>query len=733
MLIITAAIGVKTSLDLRPLPDTLLPDAKDIRRVKVRDRRGVPLSVTYQNNWNYQDYLPLHEMPQLLQSAFVTAEDRRFFGHHGADWLGRSKALVQDISARRAVRGASTITEQVVRLLHPRPRTVWSRWLEGIEAWELERRYAKGAILECYLNQVPYSAQRRGVVQAARYYFDRDLDTLNSAEMLALAVLVRAPGRMDLHNGLTEIHRPLLQLAGQMKEDGIITEAERKSIAETELEVRKPALEVEASHFVRYMQGLDIPPHLLANGRLTTTLDASLQETVQKVLDRRQKELRKREVGNGAVLVVDHRSGEILAWVNGENGTTEKDTRDIDAVLAPRQPGSAMKPFLYALALEKGWTPATTIDDSPLALPVGSGLHDFRNYSRQNYGPLRLRECLGNSLNVPAVKTIQFTGVHPFLQRMKELGCTSLCRPAEYYGEGLALGNGELTLLELVRAYTALAREGEFIPLSVVVGDTRGDQRKRRVYSPETSSLIASILSDPEARRLEFGSGNLLRFPAQTAVKTGTSTDYRDAWAIGFNHHYTVGVWMGNLDRRPMQGITGSIGPALVLRSVFTELGRFEESRPLCLSPRLVTMTICQESGELATAGCPTMAEWFEPGKVPARKCHIHGMPETMALSPAGPNPTGKIALVQPTAGLQLAMDPRIPRELQAFPLELAKKVNSTKVEWFMDGNILGTTENGASRFLWRLSRGDHTAWARVWPENGRAPVETPRVRFVVK
>ncbi len=733
LLIITAAIVVKTFLDLRPLPETLLPDAKDIRRVQVRDRRGVPLSVTYQNNWNYQDYLPLHNMPQMLQTAFVTAEDRRFFRHHGADWLGRAKAVVQNLTAWRAVRGASTISEQVVRLLHPRPRTVWSRWLEGIEAWELERRFAKGAILECYLNQIPYSGQRRGVVQAARYYFDRDLDTLNSVEMLALAVLVRAPGRMDLHRGLAEVRRPLLQLAGQMKEDGIITEAERKSIADTELEVRKPALEVEASHFVRYVQGLDIPSHLLANGRLTTTLDASLQETVQKILDRRLKVLRKREVGNGAALVVDHRSGEILAWVNGGSGAAEQGAGGIDSVLTSRQPGSAMKPFLYALALEKGWMAATIIDDSPLTLPVGSGLHDFRNYSRQNYGPLRLRECLGNSLNVPAVKTIQFTGVHPFLQLMKELGCTSLSRPAEYYGEGLALGNGEVTLLELVRAYTALARQGEFAPLSAVGGYTRGDQRKKRVYSAETSSIIASILSDPEARRLEFGSGNLLRFPAQTAVKTGTSTDYRDAWAIGFNHHYTVGVWMGNLDGRPMQGITGSIGPALVLRSVFAELGRFEESRPLFMSSRLVAMTACQESGELAVAGCPTMVEWFEPGKLPRRKCHIHGKAESIALSLEGAANAGKIALAQPTAGLQLAMDPRIPGELQAFPIELAKGIKTAKVEWYMDGNVLGTTENSGNRFLWRLSRGNHSAWARVWPVDGKASAETPRVRFVVK
>ncbi|HTP66970.1 MAG TPA: transglycosylase domain-containing protein [Geobacteraceae bacterium] len=733
LIIVVVAIGAKTLLDLRPIPETLLPDPKDIRRVQVRDRRGVPLSVTYQNNWNYQDYLPLQEIPQLMQAAFIAAEDRRFFRHHGVDWLGRMKAVAQDISARRAVRGASTITEQVVRLLHPRPRTVWSRWLEGIEARQLEKRFEKSAILECYLNQVPYSGQRRGVVQAARFYFDRDLDTLNSAEMLSLAVLVRAPGRMDLHRGLAEIRRPLQQLAGQMKEDGTLSESGYRDVLGAAPEVHKPALEVEASHFVRYVQGLDIPPHLLASGRLLTTLDSSLQESVRMILDRRLKDLRKRNAGNGAVLVVDHQNGEILAWVNSGSVSGEPDTGQIDAILTPRQPGSAMKPFLYALALEKGWTTATIIDDSPLALPVGTGLHDFHNYSHENYGRLRLRDCLGNSLNVPAVKTIQFTGVNALLQRMQKLGCTSLNLSAQHYGEGLALGNGELTLLELIRAYVTLARQGEFMPLTAVLGETAGENRKRRVFSAETSSLIASILSDPEARRLEFGSGNLLRFPVQTAVKTGTSTDYRDAWAIGFNHHYTVGVWMGNLDTRPMQGITGSIGPAMVLRSVFAELGRFEESRPLYLSPRLVRMNICQISGELAGAGCPTMNEWFEPGKTPTGTCRLHGKDGAPAVSPPESRQAGSIRLIQPTPGLQLAMDPRIPRELEAFPLELPKGLRTGKVEWFMDGNIVGTTGNGESRFLWPLSRGNHTAWAKIWPVEGNEPAETPRVRFVVK
>lgn len=731
LLVALVAIGVKTAMDLRPFPDSLLPDPKDIRKLQVRDRRGIPLSVTYQNSWNYHDYLPLQEIPQLLQKSFVFSEDRRFYRHHGVDWLGRVNAVRQNLAAWRSVRGASTISEQVVRLLHPRPRTVWSRWLEGIEAGRLEQRFPKDAILECYLNQVPYSALRRGVVQAARYYFDRDLDTLNNAEMLALAVLVRAPGRMDLHLGNKQIRRPLEFLAGQMQAQGVISAAEYQEIMNDALLPRKPAFEAQAGHFVQYLQGLAIPPRLLQNGRLLTTLDSYLQESVRKLLNNRLKELQPRDVHNGAVLVVDHQSGEILAWVNGEVGGPDSNGASFDAVLNPRQPGSALKPFLYALALEKGWNPATLIDDSPLARPVGSGLHDYHNYSRQNYGPLRLRDCLGNSLNIPAVRTIQFTGVTDFLQRLKDLGCASLAKPADYYGEGLALGNGEVTLLELVQAYATLARQGESRPFTAVLGDTEGESRKQQLYSAGTTSLIASILADPEARRLEFGSGNLLRFPVQTAVKTGTSTGYRDAWSVGFNHRFTVGIWLGNLDGRPMQGVTGSIGPAMVLRGVFAELGRFDEPKPLYLSPGLMQMTVCQTSGEQAGAGCPTLAEWFESGKIPVRHCRLHG--KGGLPGQGGAVTSGRVALEQPTPGLQLAIDPRIPDEMEAFPLTLPKGLKTGKVEWFVDGKVIGTTENGTNRFLWRLSPGSHVAMARVWPDKGGSPLETARVRFMVK
>ncbi len=731
-----ATVSLKSWHDLRPLPASLTLDAENVRKVQILDRRGMPLIVTYRNKWNIHNYVPLHDIPILLQQAFIHSEDKRFYAHSGVDWLARVHALFQDLKAFRKVRGASTITEQVVRMLHHRPRTVWSRWLEGLEAGRLEERFSKADILEFYLNQVPYAAKRRGVLQAAHYYFNRDLDTLDTAEILSLAVLVRAPGRMDLKSGTERIEGPLRRLAAQLSEAHILSVEDARSIASSSVHLESYGLPLEASHFVHHIYSEELGA-TQSRGRLFTTLDSELQYRIQRIIDARLKDLTKWDVTAGAVLVVDHRKNEALAWVNSGGGgfSGDKQASQFDGVTTPRQPGSALKPFLYAMALEKGWTAATLIDDSPISRPVGTGLHMYHNYSRRNYGKLRMRDALGNSLNIPAIRTIQFVGISDFLDRLHKLGFKSLTRNADYYGEGLALGNGEVTLLELVGAYAAIARKGVSSPILLVKGNDGARALGRRIFSKESTSIISSILSDADARHLEFGSGNLLRFPTQTAVKTGTSTDYRDAWALGFSDRYAVGVWMGNFDQHPMRNITGSTGPALVLRAVFAELNRHKEAKPLFLSPALTMKKICRVSGELANPECPAMDEWFEPEKVPVRHCGLHGSkkPHVKAASSRSNQDHVHLHLIKPSNGLQLAMDPRIPDELEALSLVLQEDIEVVKVEWLMDGVVIGSTEGRTREFLWPLRRGNHRARAKVWLKGKSVPEKTDVVTFFVK
>ena len=715
----------KTRADLRPLPRSLNFENSNIRKVQILDRNGVPLTVTYQNRWNIHDYVPLHDIPPLLQKAFVASEDRRFYEHHGVDWQARFMALFQNIRSFRAVRGASTITEQVVRLWRPRPRNLWSRWLEGFEASRLEKMFSKEQILECYLNQVPYAAKRRGVVQAALYYFDRDPDTLNPKEIMALAVMVRAPGRLNPHENVKRLEKPILRLARKMRgvvqaalHEQSINQAKFNSLRNISLDIGKAPFTQNAEHFIQYLYETTPASRLSKLRRLRTTLSAPLQNKIQRVLDQRLRDLKAKGVHNGAVLVVDHKRNEVLAWVNGGASSDEIAETWIDAVTTPRQPGSTLKPFLYALALEKGWTAATPIDDLPLDAPVGHGLHTYHNYSRIHYGALPLRQALGNSLNIPAVRTIQFVEVTHFLDCLKRLGIESLHQHPDYYGEGLALGNGEITLLELTHAYTVLANRGRYNDLSTFGNGDFQTTAGKQVFSPETASLIGNILSDPDARKLEFGRGSLLRFPVQTAVKTGTSSDYRDAWAVGYNDRFTAGVWLGNLNRRPSLGVTGASGPALVLRSVFAELNRNRRTHPLYLSPRLKKRDIRLETGASHHHRCVTASEWFVPGTEPE-------------IRPVQQPAPGRPYLQSPTHGLQLAMDPRIPDDHEAFQFKIDRVPQGARIDWYVDDKLSAKTLT--TSYLWPLSKGTHSTLAKIWPVGSDSPVETTSVNFVVR
>ena len=717
LVIAIAAFVWKTYADLMPLPKSLIPDASDVRRIRILDRNNTPLTVTYQNRWNTYDYVPLHEIPEFLQQVFIVSEDKRFYTHGGVDWLARLNAIWQNGKALGAVRGASTITEQVVRMWHPRPRTLWSRWLEGVEASRLERSLSKANILEFYLNEVPYASKRRGVVQAARLYFDRDLETLSRKEILALAVMVRSPSRMDIHRDMDGIIKPITRLAGLIQRQGIINDLEAGRILREDIQVRDSELSVDAGHFVDFIYQTRSSSLLPVNGQVNTTLDASLQSMAKTVLDNRLNDLSGSGVKNGALLIMDNRTHEVLAWVVSGKRSDDAPGSWIDAVSTPRQPGSTLKPFVYALALDNGWTAATPIDDSPLAEPVGTGLHSYRNYSRIHYGKLTLRDCLGNSLNVPAVRTLQFIGVDRLLACLHQMGISSLQQRPDFYGDGLVLGNGEITLYELVQAYATLANRGVYYPLKVILNEETRPDSVTRPFSPEAASLIGNILSDSSARRLEFGDGGLLSFPVQTAVKTGTSSDYRDAWAIGYNNDCTIGVWMGNLDRTAMDRITGSKGPAMVLRSIFAELNRNRNTQPLYLSPRLIKVDVCRDTGLQAEGNCPTYSEWFAPGAEPLI---------------AGIRADGKpIAMVQPSPGLQMAMDPRIPDDHEAFSFRLSGLPDNALVDWYVDDKLTATTSS--DNYLWPVSRGNHTAMARVRSGGKGSVTETSTVKFTVK
>lgn len=709
IVLLCAALAIVTLYSLQPVPASFSTVLKQADSIRLTDRHGEPLSISYQSKWNIHDQLSWHEIPQLMKVAIVTAEDKRFYHHSGQDWLARINALWQNSVNLRTVRGASTLSEQVIKMIHSRERTIWSRWLEGWEAVRLENNFNKAQILLFYLNQVPYAANRRGIKQAARYYFDRDVDTLNSKELLALAVLVRAPSRLDLFKRTQALNNAVIELAEKIFKRNAISAEQLALIEKQAFHLSRPELAVYAPHFVRFV----LSQNLSDNKQLRTTLHGSYQREMQRLLDQRMEDLQTKNVKHGGLLLVQRQSNEILAWVvAGNNGKTAPGAF-IDTINSYRQPGSALKPFLYALALTKGWSAATQILDAPLSESVAYGIHQYSNYSRSFYGEVSLREALANSLNIPALKTIQHVGVDHYLDVLKTMGFKNLNLHPDIYGDGLALGTAEVTLFELVQAYSALANKGVFRPLRFLFDQT--EAAPQQVFSEEVSSLISNILSDPQARNLEFGNGTVLNLPVQTAVKTGTSNDFRDSWAVGFNNDYIIGAWMGNLNNDATDGLTGSVGPGLLLRSAFSWLNLSTQTQPLFLSPNLITQVVCSKKqiDDPDTTAC--REDYFLPGFEPLR---------------TGSKKHPELRIRQPTANLHLAVDPRLPLSTQAYEFAMQGLKKGQTITWYVDGQLFAL--NNPGRILWPIQRGRHRVMAEIHAQ-GKIIHRTGTVNFFVK
>ena len=708
----TAGLAYMTWLSLEEPPS--LAQAASFggksRRPLVLDRFGQPIRVTFQNQWNFHEQKLLHDVPALLREAVVFEEDHRFYDHAGVDWLARAGATLGNLRKMSAYRGASTITEQVVRMLNPRPRSLWAKWVEGWEAMWLETKNTKSQILEFYLNQVPYSHQRRGVAQAARLYFDRDLSTLNEKEMLTLAAMIKSPTRLDPRKRLDVIEKSVERLAARMHTKDLLSRDQLQFLQETPLELATSDLSIEAPHFINFLEKRS--PDFGTRPVERTTLHPEWQRYAQRLLDENLTKMRAFKVENGAIVVVDHETDEILVWAVAQ---AQGSGKFFNAPLVPRQPGSSLKPFLYALALEGNVTPATLIRDEPLATAVGTGSHEFHNYSRIHYGDVTVREALANSLNVPAIKIIKEVGTGPFMRKLTEMGIESLRGSDDFYGEGLALGNGEISLLEMMNAYSTLARGGTWRPLKAQL-DGSYAPAPRSVFSPEAAALIGNILSDAHARRLEFGSSGIMDFPVQTAIKTGTSTDYRDAWVFAYNYRYVVGVWMGNLSYESTEGLTGASGPVIVARSMMAKLNENAVTKPLSLSPKLVRRQICKASGRIlpASGKCQSFSEYFIEG----------------TDAPFKPRKPAAIAfnIVKPTQGLSMAMDPRVPKKLQAYEFEVEGVKAGLPVRWYLNGKLIRETKK--PKFTWSLEKGVHRL--KAVQGKGKLTAESER-KFIVK
>lgn len=657
-----------------------LPSIADLRErasqfetTRILDRDGIVLYEILDPSAGRRTYIPLEKISPNLIAATIATEDKGFYTHPGFDPLAILRAFWQNYQSGETVSGASTITQQLVRILLFSPeerseQTYQRKIREAILAAEITRRYSKDKILELYLNEIFYGNLSYGIEAAAETYFDTTADKLTLAQAAFLAGLPQSPSIYDIYSNPEVVYQRMedvLVLIVQLsREEGCIyvsNSPDKVCVEPTMLdeamdEIRNypfspPSIPIRHPHWVYYVRSLleaqfDAQKIYRSGFTVMTTLDGKFQEMAEAAVRQQISTLAAQRAGSGALVAIRPTTGEIIAMVGSADFYNESISGQVNMAVSPRQPGSSIKPLTYLAAFEKGWTPSTLIWDVPSEFPPSGIDNDFSppyvptNYDGRYHGPVRLREALANSYNIPAVKTLYFVGVYDnpgtpeedgLIAFAKRMGITTLTRSD--YGLALTLGGGEVTLLDLTGAYATIANEGKRIPPVAItrILDHSGNlvyeyqpPAGEQVIRPEHAYLMTSILSDNQARTPAFGANSVLNLPFPAAVKTGTTNDFRDNWTLGFTRDLAVGVWVGNPDYTPMQNTSGLSGAAPIWASVITsgiqmldlgQPGRFPAP------PGIVEQVICEDSGTLPSKWCPRqISEVFAADQPPLPK-----------------------------------------------------------------------------------------------------------------
>jgi penicillin-binding protein 1C len=681
-----------------PIDRGLLDDAR-FTSTTVVDRNGVVLYEPLSAVGTRGRALEADELPPLVVAATLVAEDRRFFLHPGVDPIAIARAIVHNVRKGTIVEGGSTITQQVAKLLlERRQRSIGNKVRETILAVRLERKLAKNEILSLYLNVAPYGNRISGIGRASRVYFGVAPRDLTPAQAAYLAALPQRPTAFNpLRDPLRAQKRQRSILASMALPDEV-----RRTALDERLRFHTERHALLAQHYVER-----ILPSCGAMRICTTTIDAGLQRDVQGIIAANRASLRRHGAANVAVAVLDNRSGQWLAWEGSGDYFDSEHGGAIGGVVSPRQPGSTLKPFTYALAFERGSSPATVVADvrSHFETAEEGVVYSPRNYDGRHRGPMRVRAALAGSQNVPAVATLARLGAPSLLRLLRNAGFEGLDKTSDYYGLGLTLGDAEVRLDQLVTAYAAFARGGR--PVS---GDAP-------VFSQRTAFWISDILSDRAARAYAFGEGGSLDFPFRVAVKTGTSQAYRDNWAVGYTRDVTVGVWAGNFDRTPLRNSSGVTGAAPIFNAVMLAAVKrvrgslpVGDDEPIVLPDRVELLPICAVSGARPSPSCPTTRSEWLPVDGPAEFCSWHRGGDVELPVEYGEwvgrkgerrhgRRTPDLKISNPPDGATYLIDPTLRAEFQTLELSATRPV-----KWFLGSEAISQG--------WPLRPGRHTITA---------------------
>jgi len=771
-----------------------LPDRYMTPSIRITDRNGHLLYEILPEVGGRNTVLSVENIPQCLKDATIAVEDKNFYTNPGIDITGILRALWINLRGGETLAGGSTITQQVARNLlmsqdERIERTLRRKLREAMLASQMTQKLSKEEILALYLNQINYGGMAYGVEAASQTYFGKPANELLLPECALIAGLPQAPGVYNPFTNPDLAKQRQIIVLGLMEKQGYISHDKRVEAEMTPISYNPAPYPIEAPHFIWIIK--DQIDKMISEGTLSshqslivrTTLDVDTQHLAEETLKRHIEEFKKvndaisHNVNNAALVVIDPQDGEILALVGSADYFDESIDGALDMATSPRQTGSAFKPLIYALALDptrlNTWTPATSILDVSTTFITHDGTpYTPINYDSREHGPVSVREALGSSLNIPAVKTLQEVGIENTINLAHRLGITSLS-DAGGYDLSLALGGGQISLLQLSTAYAALANKGYYTGNTSILdihdadGNllyTQAGNPALQIFDPRVAWLISDILSDDSARSIGFGPNSTLKLDRTAAVKTGTTTNFHDNWTIGYTPDLLVGVWVGNSGYEAMHNVTGLTGAAPIWHEVMRKLLQGQPDHPFERPTGLTQVEVCNLSGLLPTTACQhTYKEWFIAGTEPAQTdsyyqqvwidpltnsitddltpidrrksitvldlpieaeswARLQGLPLLIDYSQALENASvrqNQLALLSPPPNTTYRIDPNFEASAQQLQIEVAAGQGISQIEIWMDGSILTTLSSSPYQTWWSLSAGEHRIWAQAVNSNG--------------
>ncbi|HBD96401.1 MAG: hypothetical protein A2015_03915 [Spirochaetes bacterium GWF1_31_7] len=667
--------------------------------LEIIDRNGNLIYITALDNGDRREFVSIDNLPKNVIDIFLKCEDKRFFYHPGIDIFALIRSFYMNFTSNSTISGASTITMQLSRIISPHKSGYQGKITEVVNALRLESKLSKKRILELWLNSLPYGFRAVGIKSASKTFFCKNISLLTESQVVSLAIIPRNPNE---YNPLTSQKKAIGKVKSVLKSINIV---ENESKIENEIsQAVTISYENRNPHFIEYIKNEITDDEYKTGSPIYTSLNLDLTYYIQNILKQNLENLKDFRITNGSVIVYNNQNGEILVYIGSKDFDDIENSGEIDGIHVKNQPGSTIKAFLYADAIEKGFLPSSILPDIPMDFG-SSEIYVPLNFNRRFNGPVRLRVALASSLNIPSIYLVTRIGVQNFVETLKKLDFESLNGQEANIGSGIAVGNAEVSLFELTRAFAIFQRSGYKLKTSWHLLKNKTLYNTDKVFSDYTSFIISDILSDNKSRITGLGSNSILNTNFNAMFKTGTSNQFNDIWCLGATPEYTVGVWMGNFSGETVIGKTGSGIPASIavktLETLIENTGNKDFKRPDNIKKEL----ICPLSGELITPLCSGgVYEYFNKNEI-INSCSFHQKRAgevyveypieyskwardsgKIDILPGLSSNEDNLEIVKPKNNAVYYFDPSIPAENQAVRLEVLYTKPNEEIKLFVNG-----------------------------------------------